>query len=118
MFLSLFCISLFLLMSGSNLGLSNSKQFWVWTLCLSRWTLRRLGGSVVETLPPVQGVILGSWERVPQQAPCREPASPSAYVSASLCVSHEQINKILKKNKIRKNNLLKVTDLLSDADKI
>ena len=51
----------------------------------------RLGGSVVERLPSAQVVILGSWDRVPHQAPCREPASPSACVSASvsasLCVS-------------------------------
>ena len=33
------------------------------------------------------GVILGSWGRVPHQAPCMEPASLYAYVSASLCVS-------------------------------
>ena len=58
------------------------------------------GGSVVERLPSAQGVILETWDRVPCQAPCMEPASPSACVSASLCVSHEQINKILKK-KIR-----------------
>ena len=38
-----------------------------------------------------------SKDRVPHQAPCMEPASPSAYVSASLCVSHEKINKIFKK---------------------
>ena len=31
----------------------------------------------------------GSWDRVLHQAPYREPASPSAYVSASLCVSHD-----------------------------
>uniref|UniRef100_A0A8P0P9F4 Immunoglobulin V-set domain-containing protein n=1 Tax=Canis lupus familiaris TaxID=9615 RepID=A0A8P0P9F4_CANLF len=36
-----------------------------------------------------QGVILEFWDRVPHRAPCMEPASPSAYVSASLCVSHE-----------------------------
>ena len=30
-----------------------------------------------------------SWDRVPHQSPCMEPASPSARVSASLCVSHE-----------------------------
>ena len=35
---------------------------------------------------------------VPYQVPCREPASPSAYVSASLCLSW--INKI-KTNKIK-----------------
>ena len=48
-------------------------------------------------LPSAQGVILGSWDQVPHQAPHREPASPSACVSASLCVSHEYINKIFKK---------------------
>ena len=48
-----------------------------------------LGGSVVEHLPLVQVLILGSWDRIPYQAPCREPASPSASVSASLSVSHE-----------------------------
>ena len=47
----------------------------------------RLGGSVVEHLPLAQGVILGSWDRVLYRAPRRESASPSAYVSASLCVS-------------------------------
>ena len=46
-----------------------------------------LDGSVVEYL--AQGVILGSWDQVPHRAPHREPASPSACVSASLCVSHE-----------------------------
>ena len=52
-------------------------------------TTERLGGSVVEHLPSAEGVIPGSWDRVPHRAPCREPASPSAYVSASLCASHE-----------------------------
>ena len=46
-----------------------------------------LGGSVVECLPLVQGVILESWDLVPRQAPCKEPASPSACVSASLSAS-------------------------------
>ena len=46
-----------------------------------------LGGSVVEHLPLVQVVIPGSWDQVSHQAPCGEPASPSDYVSASLCVS-------------------------------
>ena len=32
-------------------------------------------------------LIPGSWDRVPHGAPREEPASPSAYVSASLCVS-------------------------------
>ena len=48
---------------------------------------RHLGGSVVEHLPLAQVMIPGSWDRVPHQAPRREPASPSAYVSASLCLS-------------------------------
>ena len=41
--------------------------------------------------PSARGVILETWDRVPRQAPCTEPASPSACVSASLslCVSHE-----------------------------
>ena len=47
----------------------------------------RLDGSVVELLPSAQGVILGSWDGVPHWDPSREPASPSAYVSASLCLS-------------------------------
>ena len=46
--------------------------------------------SPVERLPLPQVVILGSWDRVPHWAPPREPASPSACVSAalSLCISH------------------------------
>ena len=48
-----------------------------------------LGGSVVEHLPLAQVVIPGSWDRVPYQAPHRKPASPSACVSSSVCVSHE-----------------------------
>ena len=56
-----------------------------------------MGGSVVECLPLAQSVIPGSWDQDPHQAPCREPASSSTYVSASLslslslcvCVSHE-----------------------------
>ena len=53
--------------------------------------LGRLGGSAVKCLPSAQGVILESLNRVPCQASCMEPASPSACVSASLsfCVSHE-----------------------------
>ena len=45
-----------------------------------------LGGSVVEHLPSAQGVIQDFWDQVPHRAPCLEPASASAYVSASLCV--------------------------------
>ena len=47
---------------------------------------RQLGGSVVEHLPSAQGMILESRDRAPHQVLCRETASPSAYVSASLCV--------------------------------
>ena len=63
-----------------------------------------LGGSEVEHLPSTQGMILDSQDRTPHRAPCMEPASPSACVSVSLCVSHEQINKILKKKKQKKTN--------------
>ena len=49
----------------------------------------RLGGSMVERLPWAQGMISESWDQVLHQAPCMEPASPSAYVSAYFCVSHE-----------------------------
>ena len=54
---------------------------------------------MVECLPLAQGVILGSRDQVPHWAPCMEPASASACVCDSLCVSHEQINNILN-NKI------------------
>ena len=71
-----------------------------------RWKMEKLGclgGSEVERLPSAQGVILETQDQVPHQAPCMEPASPSACVSASLsvslslcvcvCLSHEK-NKI------------------------
>ena len=48
-----------------------------------------LGGSVAERLPLAQGVILESWDRVLYQAPWGAPASPCAYVSASVHVSRE-----------------------------
>ena len=53
--------------------------------------LGHLGDLVVEHLPSAQVMILGFWDRVPHQAPQREPASPSAYVSVSL------MNKLKKK---------------------
>ena len=37
--------------------------------------------------PSAWDVILVTRDRGPRQAPCMEPVSPSAYVSASLCVS-------------------------------
>ena len=44
-------------------------------------------------LPSAQGMILESRDQVPRQAPCMEPASPSACVSASVCVCLSWINK-------------------------
>ena len=45
------------------------------------------GCSAVEHLPLTQGVIPEFRDQVPHQAPCMEPASAFACVSASLCVS-------------------------------
>ena len=42
---------------------------------------------LVRHLPSSQVLILGSWDRVLHRAPCEEPVSPSAYVSASVSVS-------------------------------
>ena len=51
------------------------------------YDLGLLGGSVVEHLPLVQVMTPRSrGHEVPHRAPHREPASPSACVSASLCV--------------------------------
>ena len=55
-----------------------------WAIALA---LPAAGGSAVEGLLWAQAVTLGSQDRVPRRAAHREPASPSAYVSASLCVS-------------------------------
>ena len=49
--------------------------------------LGHLGASVVEHLPSVQVVTLGSWDRVSHWGPHREPASPSASASTSLSLS-------------------------------
>ena len=46
-----------------------------------------LGGSEVECLPSAQVVNPGSWDQIPYQVPCREPASPSACVSVSFFLS-------------------------------
>ena len=51
--------------------------------------LRLLGGSVNECLPSAQGVISGSWDRVPHWASHRESASPFACVSASLSLMNK-----------------------------
>ena len=62
-----------------------------WTECIypfqNVYVEGHLGGSVVECLPLAQGGIPESWDQVPHRAPCTEPASPSAYVSASLSLS-------------------------------
>ena len=50
-------------------------------------------------LPSVQGVILETRDRVPRRAPCMEPASPSACVSASLSLSLYDYHKYKKKKK-------------------
>ena len=42
---------------------------------------------MVEHLPLAQFLIPGSLDQVLHQAPCRDPVSPSACVSASVCVS-------------------------------
>ena len=52
--------------------------------CFDQKQCGSLGGSGVEHLTLAQGMILGSGDRVQHRAPCMEPASPSAYVSASL----------------------------------
>ena len=49
-------------------------------------TLGTPGWLMVERLPLAQVVTLGSWDRVPRWAPCMEPVSPSACVSASFSV--------------------------------
>ena len=75
----------------NSIVLASSFTFTRDTVNLKFHFLGHLGVSVVEHLPLAQGVIPGSWDRVLHWAPCREPASPSACVSASLylCVSHE-----------------------------
>ena len=39
--------------------------------------------------PSAQGVVLETWDRVPHQTLCMEPASPSACVSASLSLMNK-----------------------------
>ena len=64
------------------------------TMCIYYFnSLRHLSGSVVEPLPLAQGVILGSWDRVPHWAPFMEPTSLSAYVSAFLSLYVSLMNK-------------------------
>ena len=58
-------------------------------MLVGRMAGRRLGGSMIEYLPLAQVMIPGSLDQVSHWGPHRELASPSACVSASLCVSHE-----------------------------
>ena len=58
------------------------------------WGEGHLGGSVVERLPLPRVMIPGSWDRVLHQGAC---FFLSLCLWLPLCVSHEQINKILKK---------------------
>ena len=55
-----------------------------WTVVIESLKEGHLGGSVVDHLPLAQVP-----DRIPHQAPLREPTSSSAYVSASLCIAHE-----------------------------
>ena len=79
----------------------------------------QLGGSAVERLPSAQGVIPESWDRIPHQAPCEEPVSPSACVSASLSLSlslsvflMNKYIKSLKQSFLKKNEVGRQTQLL------
>ena len=45
---------------------------------------RAARGASGSVLPSAQGVILEARDRVPRRAPCMEPASPSAWLSAPL----------------------------------
>ena len=84
----------FLLLTQNNKEKSLTPQYCLRTKTVPSAGLHKkskvlghLGGSVVEHLPLAQVVVPGSWDQIPEQAPWREPASPSAYVSASLRVS-------------------------------
>ena len=77
-----------------------SSELSTFFLSLTGRNLGCLGGSAVDHLPLPQDVIPESWDWVTHRAH-REPASFSLCLclclSLSLCVSHEWINKILKK---------------------
>ena len=57
------------------------------TFPIEKHSTGHLGSSVVEDLPLAQVVIPGSWVGVQHRVSRREPAFPSAYVSASLSLS-------------------------------
>ena len=79
-----------------------------------------LGDLVVEHLPLAQVMIPRSQDRVTHQAHCREPASPSAYVSASLSVSlmNEWIKSLKKKVIIFLSSSSRLPEKISKFNKI
>ena len=85
---------------------SHSIDLWQLQACWKIVGSGSLGGSVFEHLPSVQVLILGSWDWVPHWALREESALPSAYVSASLCLSWINKYNLLKKRKERKNSVL------------
>ena len=79
--------------ANSCLNVSVCRDSTGTTLLLSSWGLDKTPQSgqpqwLSGLAPPsAQGVILETQDQVPRRAPCVEPASPSACVSASLSVS-------------------------------
>ena len=68
---------------GGNIQIKYQRQD-LYPNYIKKYNSGRQSGSADERLPLAQGVILESQDLVPHQASCMEPASPSAYVSASL----------------------------------
>ena len=66
---------------------------------IQRITLMGHRRGSVEHQPLAQVMIPRSWDQVPHQAPCREPASLPLPMSLPLSVSHEQIVGICRKKK-------------------
>ena len=84
-------LSLSLSLSLSLINNNNNNKKRVFKL-QSKWALSKFWNGQPRWLsslvpPSAQGVVLETWDRVPHRAPCMEPASPSACVSASLYVS-------------------------------
>ena len=64
---------------GTGLDSGSMRRFWNY--------IEVVVAGTPERPPAAQAMTPGSWDRVPHQARHGEPASPSACVSASLCVS-------------------------------
>ena len=63
-------------------------MIWTGNLCLIKsCTQGCLGSLAVKRLPLAQVMILESQDLVPHQAPCMEPASSTACISAALSLS-------------------------------